>query len=379
MNQTWALLVDGYRELASRKLFWFALGISLLIVLAFAAIGIDDKGWSILWWHFDHEFVNAKAIEPAKFYRGMFENFGVPVWLAWGATILGIVSTGSIFPDLIASGSIDLILAKPISRTRLFLVKYATGLFFSGLQVAVFTAACFLTFGLRGGVWIPSIFWAVPIMVLYFSFLYCVCALLGLLTRSALTSIIFTMIFWIILFLLNFADGFVINMRVQNDINRERTAVRFEKQETAALSTWKKANPEAAREPTADELDKSNPFLVESRRRRKELESSSSMLLMFERSVGAAKAILPKTTETFEVLKRQIGPSLSERRDTEAQAEEGEFSIFSQMNDRDRRDFERRREEVMAKRTTFWVLSTSIAFEVVVLGIAGWIFRRRDF
>jgi hypothetical protein len=36
-------------------------------------------------------------------------------------------------------------------------------------------------------------------------------------------------------------------------------------------------------------------------------------------------------------------------------------------------------EEAKRNRTVAWVLGTSIAFEVVVLGIACWIFRRRDF
>ncbi len=36
-TQTWGLLVDAYRELNSKKLFWVVLMLSGLVVLAFAA------------------------------------------------------------------------------------------------------------------------------------------------------------------------------------------------------------------------------------------------------------------------------------------------------------------------------------------------------
>ncbi len=41
MIQTLALLNAAYRELNARKLFWVTMGLSLLIVAAFAAVGIN--------------------------------------------------------------------------------------------------------------------------------------------------------------------------------------------------------------------------------------------------------------------------------------------------------------------------------------------------
>ena len=71
----------------------------------------------------------------------------------------------SIFPDFVDRGSIDLMLSKPIGRTRLFFTKFLTGLLFAGLQVTVFTLASFLVIGLRGGDWEPWIFIAVPLVL----------------------------------------------------------------------------------------------------------------------------------------------------------------------------------------------------------------------
>lgn len=170
MTQTLALLLDAYRELNSKKLFWFTLAISCLIALAFAAIGIDENGLSLLWWEIGDigGFVNSDIIPKDQFYKMMFANFGVGFWLGWIATILALVSTSGMIPDFIAGGAVELTLSKPVGRVRLFLTKWAVGLLFVALQVAVFTLACFLIIGIRGGSWTPRVFLAIPIVVLFF-------------------------------------------------------------------------------------------------------------------------------------------------------------------------------------------------------------------
>ena len=43
-----AMLLDAYRELNAKKLFWITLAISGLVVLSFGSIGFDEKGMSVL-------------------------------------------------------------------------------------------------------------------------------------------------------------------------------------------------------------------------------------------------------------------------------------------------------------------------------------------
>ena len=106
--QTRALFIDAYRELSSKKLFWLALAISLLVVGVLASFGVSPKGVTLLWWEFENSIFNSKLISPGQYYKFVFSEFGVPYWLGWGATILALVSTGGLFPDFIASGSIEL-------------------------------------------------------------------------------------------------------------------------------------------------------------------------------------------------------------------------------------------------------------------------------
>src|SRR5262249_7835734 len=120
----------------------------------------------------------------------------VGFWFTWLASLLALISTAGIFPDFLASGSIDLFLAKPLSRLRLFFTKYMAGLLFVLLQVTLFTILCFFILGFRAGVWEPGLFLAIPLILLFFSYLFCICVLLGTLTRSTIAALMITLLVW---------------------------------------------------------------------------------------------------------------------------------------------------------------------------------------
>ena len=44
MTQTWAVFLEAYRNLNSKKLFWTVLILSALVVVAFACVGINERG-----------------------------------------------------------------------------------------------------------------------------------------------------------------------------------------------------------------------------------------------------------------------------------------------------------------------------------------------
>jgi ABC-type transport system involved in multi-copper enzyme maturation permease subunit len=123
VTQTLAIFLDAYRDLNSRKLFWLAIGVSMLVVVIVGALGIDETGVSVLTFHFDSKFVNTLFFPRDLFYKMIFQNLGINIWLTWLAAILALISTASVVPELIANGSIDMMLSKPITRHRLFLTR----------------------------------------------------------------------------------------------------------------------------------------------------------------------------------------------------------------------------------------------------------------
>lgn len=389
MTQTGAIFLDAYRELNSKKLFWITLVLSVLIVGVFAALGINERGLTFFWWQFDTSPFDSTIVPPELLYKYAFANFAIPIWLAWAATILALVSTASIFPEFIASGGIELTLCKPISRLRLFLLKYCTGLFFVGLQVLVFTLACFLVIGIRGDAWEPRLFLAVPVMLVFFSYLFSVCTLLGLLTRSTIASLMLTMVLWLLLWGLNTTDGIFLMQRETSFVNAERAAKKVEKQEAAArreLDGRRERGepvPGEGAEPlpaqATDSLEAVNVFLRKGRADAEEAAESARNWRRYSDIMTTAKTAVPKTEETLALLDRWL-----------LSTEDKKF--FGGNNDRNSRgDDDRvrfgepdpevvaRMEEAVRDRTLAWVLGTSLFFEAGILGIAAWIFCRRDF
>jgi hypothetical protein len=405
MTQTLALLLDAYRELNSKKLFWITLMLSGLVVAIFAGIGVGDHGMTVFFWEIPIPGINKRVLPPETFYKLSFVKFGIGLWLAWIATVLALVSTAPIFPDFLAGGAIELVLSKPIGRVRLFFTKYFTALLFVTLQVGVFTLACFMVIGIRGHSWDLRLFLAVPIVVCFFSYLFSICTLLGMTTRSTIASLLGTLLIWFCFFMLNSADAITLTFREQSAMQVEALTTRVQRMEAGTASELDKRAAAQAQPPeapsgtqetprtppekgqyTAADLDAANPMLVLTRRGLEDAKGTNRTLTKWNNIFVAVKTVLPKTGETIEVLKRallthdemvkfRVDEDTGEpRRNQRRHRSSGDDDV-----DIDQGELGGRVEDLMDKRSIAWVIGTSLCFEGVVLALAAWLFARRDF
>jgi ABC-type transport system involved in multi-copper enzyme maturation permease subunit len=429
LTQTWAIFVDAYRELNSKRLFWIVLALSGLVVGAFAMLGNNEEGITFLHWTIPFDIASTRFVPTDQFYKITFVSLGLSIWLTWIATVLALVSTAGIFPDFLAGGSIELALSKPISRLRLFLTKYLSGLLFVFLQVLVFSGASFLVIGFRGGSWEPAILLSVPLVVLVFSYLYAVLVLVGVLWRSTIAALLVTLLVWFVIFAINSADGVMLQIKHESRLSvREEAAqvdavrariAELEKQAAqpdspapepateeaeakptegglAAALAWglRKSGQDAERNRTPDER------LVQVKQelssKQAELDSSSKTLATVERWHGivvGVKTVLPKTGETVGLMERYI-LDLSKLRSLQSdRRDERQAEIVAEMSEEgvagDRDEMRRRmdREEQVANavrdemrgRNELWIIGTSLLFEALVMGLAAWSFCRREF
>lgn len=389
LTQTWAIFFDAYRELNSKKLFWITMVLSGLVVALFAAIGIDETSPTFLWMHARFIPVNSNIIPPSLLYKLLFVNLGLGVWLTWIATILALISTAPVFPDMVASGAIETVLSKPISRTRLFLTKYAAGLLFVTLQVAVFTGACFLVIGIRGGAWEPGLLLAIPIVVIFFSYLFAVCAVLGLLTRSTIAALLLTILFWFGLYLLNMADAILVSIREQTSVeieSRVEAIANAEAGTTRGIVATMREEGQTVPEgfaPTPEQLNQANPFIAQMRKDNEESRSGLDQLSWWSGLLYWVKTPLPKTGETVQLMERVIVDAAElDAAQAAADAEQDEPAEEDRPRrgqDRDQVEAQRRTEAVFKARSAWWVMGTSLGFEAVVLAFGAWRFKRRDF
>lgn len=373
--QTAAIFMDAYRELNSKKLFWIVLLLSFLVVAAFAAVGINEKGMTIFWFSFPAPF-NTTLFSRELFYKLMFANLGVKFWLAWCSTILALIATAGMFPDLLASGSVELTLSKPIGRLRLFLTKFSAGLLFTAIQVTLFTATAFLVLGLRAGVWEPGIFWTVPIMVVFYSYLFSICVLLGILTRSTVASLLITLLIWMaVIFGVHTTEKTLLLFQERNtaQIDRVQSQIKSLEERIAAQG-------DQPPKPTVSNVLRGDPKQTLESRKAKlaDLQGDERKLGYWHGGAYAVKTALPKTAETLDLLERV----LVSQADMDTLGKDNEPVTIDGEPEETRVDMSkvsRSVENKLRARSIAWVVGTSLAFEAVMLGIGAWIFCRRDF
>lgn len=375
IRQTTALLLDAYRELNAKKLFWIVLGLSLLFAGSLGMITNNEQGLKILFWDVPIPMFSTGVVSKATFFKMMFIGVGFKLWLAWAASILALISTASMIPDFVSGGSIELTLSKPISRLRLFFTKYASGLLFVAIQVTVFATASFLIIGLRGGAWLPGLFIAVPLTVLFFSYLFAVCAFVGLLTRSTMTAFLVTILLWGSVWVIHAAEsGIILQLKIRQEIVAASLLVDVQSRESELAEMQQDADADQDRVSRLEErLGERQGDLEGAEKLRDRLVKAHAILY-------AVKTVLPKTSETMDLLDR----SLVKTTETEA------FQDVASGNDSadfggsrgvrvSQREVMRQMEETLRGRSLAWVLGTSIAFELVVLGAGAFVFCRRDF
>ena len=383
MTKTIALLVDSYRDLNARRLFWISLVINLVAVLGCGVLGIKDGSLTIFAWSTPLFPGFFSLITPAEFYRGFFVYFGVMIWLTWAATILALVSTTSIFPDFLAGGSIDIYLSKPIARLWLFAVKYAGGMIFVTLQVAVFAVGGFLVLGIRASDWEPRLFLAIPLVVSVFSFVYCFCVFLGVVTRSAIASLLLTLLIWLGLFGAQSAESILLQLSTVHQL-KIQTLERQLSQPGHLSAGHSHHRPFDLMHPQsfADLLPFGLGKESKSQLQQQLDELKADKLLEHLHALSLVSVtLLPKTEVATNLLRKELlRDETTVVDDQTSSAPDFQEDMRMGRMSPDQRDY--LNHEVLKaqdSRSVGWSLGTSFVSEFLIVGIAAWLFCRRDF
>jgi len=196
--QFWALIVDSFRESRDRKIFWVMLGLSVLIAAAMSCIGFEQGKVNLLFGLkvFETDYFTGVTGIKTDVIAALVVDGIMDTALGGMGVLLSIIATASFFPTFLERGAIDVVLSKPMPRWKLFLGRYLGGMVFIGVQATIFVALTFLVVGLRWGVWLPGYLLAIPLVVLLFSYLYCISALIAVVTRSTVAAVLLTMLAW---------------------------------------------------------------------------------------------------------------------------------------------------------------------------------------
>lgn len=126
---------------------------------------------------------------------------------AWVLLITGVIVTAGFIPNMLRKGGIDLLLTKPLARPTILLYKYLGGLLFVFLLTAFAVGGVWVAVGLRTGVWATGILYCTFGITFYFAILYAMSTLVGVLTRNGIVSIVVTIVFWFVVWLIGTVHG----------------------------------------------------------------------------------------------------------------------------------------------------------------------------
>lgn len=198
--QFWAIIVDSFRESRDRKIFWVMLIISLFVTAGMACFGFEPGKVSILFgvWEFETDLYTTMGRLRGDLIATIVVDFVMDVVFGTFGIILAIVATAGFFPTFMTSGSVDIVLSKPMTRWALFLARYGGGLVFILFHASVFVLLTFLVVGLRWRIWLPGYLLTIPLMVLLFSYLYCISVLVAVYFRSTVAAVMITLGAWFV-------------------------------------------------------------------------------------------------------------------------------------------------------------------------------------
>ena len=225
---------DTFRQASASRLSWFLLGVSAVVIGVCLSSGVKggisleldgervdflppndpladavrdtSKGVSVLggdltlFFGAIHVPLGRDARDSVRFLQlllagGVADALGVLLALVWTAGFL---------PTFLDSGSVAVLLVKPVPRWVLLLGKYLGVLVFVAFQATVFIVGTWLALGLRTGIWDMVYLLCVPLLLMHFAIFFAVSALLAVCTRSTIACVVGCVLFWFLCWGMNY-------------------------------------------------------------------------------------------------------------------------------------------------------------------------------
>lgn len=201
--QVSALVLLTFREMWARKIVGGLFIISTLVWLTLAfALNLDIVEGSLAGLRiFGQDAMPSEAEmdpETSEQVRDFFTLDRVVIQVQkavaavayWAGILLALFATASLLPSLLATGRVDVLLSKPISRVRL-LGSHLLGVLLTMVFLATYLfGMVWLVMSMKTGIWDFHFFKALFVVVGMFGVLYSVVAFIGVTARNAPLALI---------------------------------------------------------------------------------------------------------------------------------------------------------------------------------------------
>jgi ABC-type transport system involved in multi-copper enzyme maturation permease subunit len=199
--QTWALVVDTFREAMARKIIWGFFGCSTALILFFLLlVKIDVVQGAIATMS-----LFGKTGQAQDMTKMVTTVHAVISNLLYGfGMLLAILASAGLIPTIFEPGRIELLLSKPVSRSHILLGRYLGNLLVIAANIFYPVLAVWIIFGIKTGVWTPGFLYSSLLTVFMFGIYLSIIVLVGVQWESAVVATMVTFAVAVVSIILNF-------------------------------------------------------------------------------------------------------------------------------------------------------------------------------
>ena len=202
-----AVILDSFRAAAHSRILWVTLVLISLFLASIYPLSLDEvqsqqsgTGLQLRYAGRDFGPVIQLPVQTSAELRAIalawFMDHIVDFIVGFFGIFVALVVSCGVIPETYRTGSVELLLSKPISRPCLFMAKFIGGCIFVLLNISYLICGLYFIVGLRWDLWDIRILIAIPVFVFYFMLLFSVSALVGLFSRRAIFSLFAALLFW---------------------------------------------------------------------------------------------------------------------------------------------------------------------------------------
>jgi ABC-2 type transport system permease protein len=180
------LMFSTFREAVAKKIFLGFFAISTLIILVFMfLINVDSVEGMV-------NMVESSGEEGIKQLVIGFEVAMINISYLLIITFC-LISVSSFIPSMLEKGNIDLLLSKPVSRTKIILAKFLGGVLLIFLSLVYLIGFVWLILSLKSGFWHIPFLYSIIWLTISFAVIYSLIILIGLISQSSILSILISL------------------------------------------------------------------------------------------------------------------------------------------------------------------------------------------
>ena len=186
--QMLALVRDTFRESLARKIFWGFLGCSTALILFFSlALNIDlVEGAMAAVTIFGQDVAHGQLADVQLIVKRILG--AVAAFLFTAGLFLSVFASAGLIPTVFEPGRIELLLSKPVSRSRLLVGRYLGTLAVIGANMFYLVAGVWLVLGAKTHIWDPNFLLAAALALFAFAVILAVVLAVAVTSGSAVLA-----------------------------------------------------------------------------------------------------------------------------------------------------------------------------------------------